>query len=321
MRTAQNIIAQMDHPVVLFSSLEAPPDLPARVTYVQLPSDIVEGYTQPAGGALHYTPYDSRIFQRYQKLIDAWQTYGIRHMYVDVSMEVAVLAKLFGLRVSHKAQPGKRTDTAHSFGYAACDLLLALMPPAYDTPDNRHTTTPVRYTGGISRFHTRPFQPLDVCRRVAVIVSPQAERSVEAAVRALAAAAPSMQWDCIGFTMSDPPSNVQAHGVVGDPLPILTAADVVIGAGGNNTIMEIASLGKPFVCVPEPRPYDEQVAAAESLERLQAAVYSPALPTPETWPDILSRLRGIDGKAFTSLVSDDASAAAARAIIDAAQLP
>lgn len=314
LRRALNIIKHISRPVVIFSELLPPDDLPKNATYVQLPSDAIPGYQQPSDSVFHYTPYGKATFQRNRLLVDSWQTMKIQQLYVDVSIEVAVLAKLHGLTVGHNVMHGVRIDQPHSYGYDACDYLLACMAPEFDIPTNRTTSTQTIYSGGISRFEKRPPQPLQTCRNVAVLLSPKAEQTVQNDLIRLAKQTPDITWHCIGFTTNRPLTNVVPHGSIDDPLPLLQTADVIIGAGGNNTIMELASLGKPFICIPESRPYDEQLTAAKQLDSLQAAIHLDHFPTPSNWHSTLEAVHQLDLKAFNALVSDNAAQVAASVI-------
>ncbi len=49
---------------------------------------------------------------------------------VDVSVEVALLARLHGVPVLTLAQPGRRRDSAHTLGYAVSEQILAPWPKA-----------------------------------------------------------------------------------------------------------------------------------------------------------------------------------------------
>lgn len=320
MQRAISICKHISRPVVMFSAQPKPASLPDNVTYIDLVSDAVADYTQPTDSAFHYTPYDSAIFDRNQQLIDAWLELGIRELYVDVSAEVAILAKLYGLIVGYAVMPGTRTDRAHSYAYDAADYLLAHCAPQFDDPTNRKTTTKTHYSGGISRFkkslneHDRnPVLP-GMPSNVVVTMSPKAEQNVAQFVLHSAQHFPDTTWHIVGSELLSNTASIEVHGVLKNPQLLYEQADIIIGSGGTNTIMEVASVAKPFICIPEPRPFDEQLIAAQNLQRLHAALYMQNFPKPSEWQGVIDDMRQIDLMAFSDLVSDDAAAQAAKII-------
>ncbi len=53
------------------------------------------------------------------------------------------------------------------------------------------------------------------------------------------------------FETENPPSNVHLQGMIPDISPYLKAADIIIAQAGHSTAMEILSLGKPSIIVPD----------------------------------------------------------------------
>jgi predicted glycosyltransferase len=100
-------------------------------------------------------------------------------------------------------------------------------------------------------------------------------------------------------------------GAVADTFPYLVAADVVVGSAGNNTVMEIATAGTPYVSIPEERPFDEQRRKAEAIAHTGGAMVLPDWPAPERWSDVLSRARALDTRAFTEIVDAEGAKRAA----------
>ena len=88
--------------------------------------------------------------------LSAW-IHGARPsvLVADVSVEVAVLARLHGIPVVSVVLPGRRVDDAHALGYALSTRLVAAWPPTASPmlpglPD--HVVARVEPVGGISRF-------------------------------------------------------------------------------------------------------------------------------------------------------------------------
>jgi hypothetical protein len=317
MRRAVNVVSKMKSRVFLFSSAAEPSYLPENVTYIHLPEDKVEGYTPDSTRFFPYTPYNKAIFERSKLLIDTWQRYGIKHIHVDVSVEVAALAKLHGLSVSYTIMQGNRRDKSHTLAYSLSDFLLAFSTEIFDEKV-RNTDILTKYVGGVSRFTKVEPKPIGEITRVAIITSPLAEKTWSNEIVLLAQDNKNIAWDCIGFNIETKLQNVSSHGKVADPHDIIRDADIVIGSSGNNTIMELSSLAKPFICIPEPRPYDEQISAARKLLELNAAIVLESFPKPNEWKDLVQNIKNLDLIAFAKLTNNDSSDRAAKILDDSA---
>jgi Glycosyltransferase family 28 C-terminal domain len=62
-----------------------------------------------------------------------------------------------------------------------------------------------------------------------------------------------------------------------DPWPDICAADVVITHAGQSCVADVAAARRPAIVLPQPRPFDEQHATAETLRRHRLAVAHPWL--------------------------------------------
>ena len=99
--------------------------------WVDLPDDAGVGPEQDvtAHGRLHYVPLGSRGLSARMAMIAAWiDTERPEALVVDVSVEVAVLARLHGVPVVVVAQPGHREDAAHRLGYDVASRIIAPWP-------------------------------------------------------------------------------------------------------------------------------------------------------------------------------------------------
>jgi hypothetical protein len=74
-------------------------------------------------------------------------------------------------------------------------------------------------------------------------------------------------------------------------LDLLRSCAVVVAPGGANTVAEAAFACCGLVCMPRPRPFDEQLARGEILTRQGAAVVLAEPPPPERWPVLLEEAR------------------------------
>jgi hypothetical protein len=312
MQTALQIIPHIKQQVILLSSAQKPSNLPSNATFVQLENDAIESYRQPLGSAFMYTPHSSRLLHRFQQILEAVRDYNITCMYVDVSLEVALFCKILGLTVGHNVMLGIRTDDPHTNLYAMCDFYISDNAPQMDVTSKRHGPRDVEFIGGISRYKKTKYTSCDNYENVVITLSPKSESTISNAVLDTARAYPYINWHIVGAAVNIPKHpNIIVHGTVPDPKHIYMMADVAVGAGGHNTINEMASLGKRFICIPEDRPYQEQVAAAKALEINNMAVYCPRWPSIKDWQELFKNLNTIDLEAFQSVVNNDAAKRAA----------
>jgi len=320
MQRALRIIPHIPSQVILFSSADEPKDLPANVRFVKLIDDAVESYNQPTGSAFMYTPHSPEISHRYQQILQSIIKYDITCMYVDVSMEVAIFCKTLGLTVGHNIMQGIRDDQPHTNLYRMCDFYLSDSTPELDSTSRRVGPDHIEYVGGISRYPVVPIRNVGKFKNIVVTVSPKSsKRNIEKIIRT-AQAFPDSTWHVVGPAENKlPQQNIVWHGVVQDPYEIYRHADVVVGAGGHNTITEMASLGLPFVCIPEERPYDEQATAAQALANHTMAMYLKQWPEDDEWRHVFGELCQLDLHAFQTIVHDDAASRAAAIIVAHAQ--
>ena len=264
------------------------------VAMVQLPRDD-DGDDFPdadANGALHWAPLRNDGLRDRMASIAEWvSTHRPSVMVVDVSVEVTLLVRLLGVPVVVVAMPGERTDAPHELAYRVAEHILAAWPddlyePPWLAPHSAKTT----YVGGISRFDGRPRPARPSNRRPGVLVlngSGGADLDVEAVTRC-ATAHPEFQWSSLG---------VAGGPWVEDPWPHLCTADVVVSSAGQSSVADIAAAGRPAIIIAAERPFTEQRAMAQALERAGLAVVRPQWPDLADWPRLIddARALGSDG--------------------------
>src|SRR2546430_8048430 len=131
---AAAIAAAVKSPVVGFSTRPAPAGWAGR--WIRLPDDsgdVIPSATDDvtARGTLHWVPRGHAGLRNRMGLIGAELAQGeIRVMVVDVSVEVSVFARLYGIPVLVMAQPGDRGDRPHQLCYDLAERLLAPWPAA-----------------------------------------------------------------------------------------------------------------------------------------------------------------------------------------------
>jgi UDP-N-acetylglucosamine:LPS N-acetylglucosamine transferase len=300
LQRARAIASRLAHRVTIFSSLVAD-HRSNGVEYRHLEPDYDKHCAVECFDHLHYAPLGVKGLRQRAKRLTAWfDDHWPCILVVDVSVEVATLARLCGVPVVYVRQRGKRFDTAHDFAYASASRLLAPYPADWEEPD-----TPLQwrektdYTGLISRYEHLPQDNAtpdshvkDSRRQVSIITgfggAPLAAKAM------VEAAHICPQWDfaIIGRVDHAPsacPSNLSFVGQVDDPLPWIARSDVIVGSAGDSLVGEIGHLQKRFICIPEERPFDEQRSTAATLARHDLAIVLEAPPDVTQWPALLQR--------------------------------
>lgn len=222
---------------------------------VRLPLDTDLGTEAGATPAeLHFAPLGSAGLAGRMAAIADW-TRDARPdlMLVDVSVEVAMLARICGVPFAYLRQTGARDDPPHELAYRWASGLLAPWPEWLErpgTPDRVRAKT--SYAGAITRFDgtERPGDARGRPRRAMVL------GECGSMTEEIAAAAPD--WQVLGPRPVD--------------LDLLASCAVLVAPGGANVVAEAAFARCGLVCVPQRRPFGEQLARAEDLGRLGAAV-------------------------------------------------
>ena len=267
-----------------------------RGEWVNLPDDAgaTDVDNESAYGRLHYAPERHRGLRERMAAISAWiaETRPAA-LVVDVSVEVALLARLHGVPVVTVAMPGERDDAAHRLGYDIAEAILAPWPRAAGAlwPATGADLDKTFFLGAVSRF--APVRlPGPPSNRVVVLNGTGGTGASPTQVRAAANATPEWEWVHLDRT----------HGRwVDDPWPVLCSAAVVVSHAGQNSVAEIAAARRPAIVIPQERPFAEQAVMGRALAGLRGV---PALvrsdwPTPDQWPDLLTRASRLDGSGWT----------------------
>ncbi|MET1034031.1 MAG: hypothetical protein ABWX68_02165, partial [Arthrobacter sp.] len=277
LRHAQNI-ASLDVVDLLVTSTgeRDPALLPGPAGYVALEQDVGAGgeplRQEPVRG-FHYLPTGPLIRNRFARLAAAWDAFGAEAVLVDVSVEVAVFARLAGYPVIFRRMPGRRVDDAHRLAYDAASRLVAYYPSALEDPEHlaahgaRSTylgmvaPAPLRGPAGAGAASGTGHAGAGVAgagagagvteipggrpgghRRVVVQTSLGGSVGLGGIARA-AAATPDWDWMVAGNGEArggTAPPNLRLLGVVPDPARLMESADVVVTSAGHNAIAAAA---------------------------------------------------------------------------------
>lgn len=305
----------LDDEVTVFSSLPRPASLPARTTWVALPSDAdpvidARGVSRPAadlgdvtaGGALHWAPVGHPGHRTRLATIAAWVAeHPVRAFVVDVSVEVTALVRLLGVPTVAVAQPGVRTDAPHRLGYDLADRIVApWAPDTIEAVGLAGHEDRVRRVGAISRHDGRPRASAPDDRRVLFLHRTLDAERLQRTIALLTA--DGWAVDTAGARDDDR---------VDDVWPLLCRATVVVSAAGQNSIADLAAAGARAVVIAQDRPFDEQAETARALDSLGFAQTARADAAPDEVVDLVRRAAGIPPRWDAWGVSGSASRAAA----------
>lgn len=258
---------------------------------VELPLDLDDvPEDQAAGGTLHWVPVGNAGLRERMALISRWIARARpAAMVVDVSVEVALLARLHGVPTVVVAQRGVRTDAPHALAYAQAAAVVAPW-----TAGTHHATDGLPedtvFTGAISRFDAAAFGPPEG-DDVLLLLGAGGHGVDARAVAAAAAATPSRTWHVAGGLDLRAPG-VVCHGAGGDVEALLRRCSVVVGSAGGNVVAEVAAARRPYVCLPQERPFAEQRRQADALRALGVAEVCEAWPT--DWSAVLAAAEARD---------------------------
>jgi hypothetical protein len=276
--------------VVALSSLSRPSTIPDRA-WVQLPLDAPasRGSEPEAGGALHWAPLRHDGLRRRMAQIAAWIARARPDaLVVDVSVEVALLGRLLGVPVVWIAQRGRRIDDPHRTAFQAASAILA--PWTQATQHDEICAAPARtvFVGAVSRFDDRTPEPPPRRRRVLLLVGRGGHELDAHELRRAIRRTHQWQWSTLG--LRDPAHAASASGLDIDRVwQHLLACDVVVAGAGSNVIAETAAARRPMICLPQTRPFDEQVCAARSLAASGLVECCEHWPPTHRWDALLDR--------------------------------
>ncbi len=304
--------------VLGLSSLPPPADWPGRWTVLPDDADGVDRRHDDvtAGSTLHWAPrHHAGLLDRMARISSVLRDEEVRLLVCDVSVEVALLARLHGVPVVVVAQPGRRTDRAHRSAYDLAEAIVAPWPrrPAPDWPEAWLAKTV--HVGALSRFDHREVTPAPAERKVLVLWGTGGLAVSPDQLHAAAAATPRWRWNVAGPVRSGDAgadqANLRRHGWVADPWPLLNDAGVVITHAGQNALAEVAAARRAAIVIPQSRPFDEQRATAAALIRARLGVVVPSWPEPSRWRALLDRARTRGGDWAKWSSGDGAARAAA----------
>ena len=266
--------------------------------------------------ALHYAPIDHEGLRRRVARVADWiATARPALMVVDVSVEIAMLARLAATPTVYVRQQGLRTDAPHLDAFrGARALLCPFAAPLEDPGTAAWVRDKTVYCPGL----TPPSPTRAVWGDGVLIVSGQGGAAADGdRIAALARAYPGRRWRVAGpmTEPADPPPNLKALGWCPAIAEEIGSAGLVVGGGGNGLVSAVLAAGRPFLCLPEPRPFDEQRIAARRLAAVGAAVTHDGWPPIAAWAGLMEAADRIDPDTQRALSDPDGPGRTARRLI------
>lgn len=299
MRTLQILKHLKNNKIILFGSgLSEVDKLPDNVELVHLPLDVPEASQQALSeqrdlSMLHYAPLlVSGVTDRVAILTAAFKKFFPLILVVDVSVEVTLLARLSAIPTIVVRQHGQRMDVAHLMAYESAEKLIAPFSNSLHIEKEDWVFKKTVFTGGFSRFDGKKSNLAIVKNRIAILIGSGGSSINSKFINHLASECTGFEFHILGkISPGEHLANVRYLQHCTDPFDELSKAAIIIGNTGHNTVMEVASLNKHFIGIPEPRPFFEQEEKAASIKsRSGVEIIHPLEIYQVNWPQILSDL-------------------------------
>jgi len=287
------------------------------IPYLDLANDYDDRNHHDSGGgageSLHYAPHGHDGIRQRVAAITKWVACAKPGLIVvDVSVEVAMLARLTSTPMVYVRLSGSRSDPPHLDAFRAA---LAIISPFHRDLDDPEMAPWVRektaYLPGLSQAHPGPLTQENT---VLVVCGKGGSPFNGEDLAAAAAATPEMKWRAIG-PVTPPeklPPNLIIAGWVATADEEIARSHIIIGHPGDGLVNAVIATRRPFICLPQPRPFDEQFVKAKRLEALGVAVVLKAWPEAAAWPGLLVRAIKLNSDAPSYLHDPDGAARAAQ---------
>lgn len=285
-------------------------------------------HRQRTPSVMHCVPLGVSEMRETFGLITKWMLETDPHLlFIDVSAELALLSRVMSVPAVKVRMHGGRDDPAHRAAYEACVGMLAPYHEDIEQSDYpQWARNKTYYTGGLctstaeipNREAARKRLGLSNGQEVIVALSGAGGKGTPYASLTMGARAlPDAKWFALGPIFKEGHEtdfeNLEVMGWVENSIDYLAAADVVVASAGDNTIHEIARMGRPLLCIPEWRYFDEQECKADKLEDFGGAVVARRWPgTFDVWQELISRTKQLDCKKQRELFDPRAAEKAAK---------
>jgi len=237
---------------------------------------------------------------------------------VDVSVEVALMARLCGIPTIIMRQHGNREDLPHRLAYQSAELLIAPYHKSMYRGKADGALAKTVFTGGFSKFTATENPAEEISNHIAIMLGSGGSSLNSRGITEIINTCPDHFFHILGKTDGDAPDLVNAtwHGHLELPQSIIEGCRIVIGNTGHNTVMEVASLKKRFIGIPEHRPFGEQLDKAEAIRSRQGIhILLPEQLAETNWKHLFATLQEQEAD-WTDVIDPNALVALRDAILD-----
>ena len=321
----RSLLNGWNFPTTLMSSYPYRAQPEDRFHFIPLPEDHAHltDYDQsrsPLPDIFHHAPLGvAEIRQRMRRISEFFVEKNPALFITDVSAELTQFARLCSVPTVAFRETGVRNDLPHEQAFKKAQALLF---PLSELFEHRDTPAWVRrkthYTGGICKHLGRTLSKAAARRqlgfeqndRILLIINGLYDKS-EPLQTIQRAAERNPDWRLVvvgSYDIQDENrgSNIHFSGKVADTFPFLKAADVVLGSCGTNTLLEIAHAERPYICLPEERPYEEQFCKADPLNKHGLALVLNQFPEPDDFKQLLNAAAGLPTRQLARIVHPNA---------------
>lgn len=219
----------------------------------------------PPPAYLHYSPVGQKSIQlRSAQILNRIIREEVKLLVIDVSAEIAALARSASIPYAYVRLPGERKDPGHLQAFQGAVFLLAYFPEAFESSNTpAWVKEKTIYLGFFNRFSCNQklkFKNQNSYLKNVCVISGKGgnekllrslpklqKRFSYSEINVYGAQVPSRQRGNLNFRKSAP--NI---------MKTLQDADIIVANCGLNLTSEIIETGKPFLSIPENRPFGEQ---------------------------------------------------------------
>lgn len=224
----------------------------------------------------HYTPLgEPLITQRMKKVADWIADNNPCLMVVDVSVEIAMLARLFSIPTIYVRLAGNRFDSAHMDAFLAAEALLCPFSKQLEL-DKTPTWVKQKSYYFANLAPDIPKQARAQPDNLVVLLGAGGDEFTIEILISLARQLPNWSINVLGIIENNYnynlPTNLHLKGWVESYINYIEQAAIVIGAAGDGVLANVLNFKKPYICVPQKRAFDEQIEKAKSLQKIGVEV-------------------------------------------------
>ena len=242
-------------------------DLNPSTEFIRLPEVIWD--SSSAHMAYHCLPIDYKEY--FSPIVKSCIDNNIHTFVSDLSVEVALAVRLHVNKLIYILLHGSRTDVPHKIICKEADKVIVPFSVAltdyYLQKINKETS--ISYSGGFTKLQYESQieeYPMAYCKdrkNVLIILGTGGHNFTEDYIDVDTA-----KYNVVLLGVESP--NFKSYKFT-NPYNYLRCADVVVANAGDSIVHEVSYFNKPYICIPEERPFEEQMIKAKSLKRLNFA--------------------------------------------------